>query len=137
MFITAQLAFCDVGRKEIRVAGAGHPPLLLAGDQGDVRETASGGPPIGILEASAFPEDVVVWKNSRLLMFTDGLIEARDPVGGLLGLEAAKGELAAAARGGLSGGETRDALSSLLVRFEKGTAPADDTAFIVMVTTHE
>jgi serine phosphatase RsbU (regulator of sigma subunit) len=70
-------------------------------------------------------------------MFTDGLIEARDTAGQFLGLEAAKGEIEAAARHDLSAEGTRDAFASLLGRFEKGTPPADDTAFIVMVTTHD
>jgi len=65
-------------------------------------------------------------------MFTDGLIEARNRAGELLGLEAVKSTLARAARNTESSEGTRQHLATLLQDFEQGTPPADDTAFIVI-----
>lgn len=132
MFITAQLTFLDCQRGEIRVASAGHPPLLLANAAGEVAEISAGGPPLGILSGAAFPEDCRPWPAGRALMFTDGLIEARNPQGELLGMEAVKNALAAGARCGESSEATQQRLACVLEEFEQSTAPADDTAFIVI-----
>ena len=132
MFITAQLAFLDSRSGELRVASAGHPPLLVADAQGRIKEIPAGGPPLGVIAGAVFPEDSFPSGGGRILMYTDGLFEARDPQGELLGLEAVKAELAESARTGESCDATRDRLSRLLSEFEHGTAPADDTAFIVV-----
>lgn len=132
MFITVQLAFLDGRSNELRVAGAGHPPLLLATPQGEVLEIPAGGPPLGILVDAAFTEHRCAWHGGQALMFTDGLIEARNRAGELLGLEAVKSTLARAARNTESSEGTRQHLATLLQDFEQGTPPADDTAFIVI-----
>ncbi len=135
MFITAQLAFWDGPRGELRVAGAGHPPLLAAGADGHVREIASGGPPLGIHAAAEFPGESVACPDGHALMFTDGLIEARNARSELLGLDAVKAVLAAAARNRDSGESAKQRLIDLLRGFELETAPADDTAFLVLSRT--
>ncbi len=133
MFITAQIAFLDSGRGEIRVANAGHPPMLFASPSGRVTEITAGGPPLGILAAATFDETTQACTGARALLFTDGLIEARDPEGGLLGLDPIKSQLAVAARSGETCEATHSRLVGLLHAFEKGSPPADDTAFIVIV----
>ncbi len=135
MFITAQLAFLDCRRGEIRVAAAGHPPLLLANTAGEVAEVAVGGPPLGILRAASFPEDCRPWPAGCALMFTDGLIEARNAQDELLGLEAVKEALAVAARDGESSAATQQRLARVLDDFVQGAAPVDDTAFLVIAKT--
>lgn len=132
MFITAQIAFLDCERGEIRVASAGHPPLLLARSTGEVTEVSAGGPPLGIIAGATFPEESHAWAGDCVLMFTDGLIEARNLQGELLGLAAVKSALASAACSGESGEVTQQRLASLLRDFESGSPPADDTAFIVI-----
>ena len=132
MFITVQLAFLDCPRGVLRVSSAGHPPLLTAGPSGEVSEVSAGGPPLGIVAGAAFPEAHHPCHGGRALMFTDGLTEARNPAGALLGLEAVKAALAA----GAVRGESSDAIKQRFIRlqqeFEQGTPPADDTAFIVI-----
>lgn len=65
-------------------------------------------------------------------MFTDGLTEARNRAGELLGLQAVKSALSNAARLGEGCDATRQRLAALLQDFEQETSPADDTAFIVI-----
>ncbi|MEI6389634.1 MAG: SpoIIE family protein phosphatase [Verrucomicrobiota bacterium] len=132
MFITAQLAFLDCRRGEIRVAGAGHPPFLSANSAGEVTEICSGGPPLGIVPGATFPEACHALSGSRFLMFTDGLFEARNPNGDLLGLEAVKSSLASAGRAGESSEVIERRFASLLRDFEQGSPMSDDTAFIVI-----
>ena len=132
MFITAQLAFLDCHRREIRIAGAGHPPFLSVNSAGDVREIRSGGPPLGIQAHAAFPEETHALSGSRFLMFTDGLYEARNSNGDLLGLDAVKARLASAGSAAESGDLIQRRFARLLVDFEQGAPTADDTAFIVI-----
>ena len=132
MFITAQMAFLDCEHGEIRVASAGHPPMLIAGSTGVVTEINAGGPPLGILADTSYSEAREPYAGGRGLMFTDGLMEARNPSGDLLGLAAIKAELASAMRLGESSETTKRRLVSLLQTFEQGAPPADDTAFIVI-----
>ena len=132
MFITAQIAFLDCQRGEIRVASAGHPPMLVASPTGEMKEISAGGPPLGIIAGAEFPEEAHLLGGGRALMFTDGLIEARNPKGELLGLDAVKNALAGSASSGESGEAARQRLARLLQEFEQGTPAADDTAFIVI-----
>jgi len=132
MFITAQIAYLDCERGEFRVASAGHPPMLLASPTGEVRELSADGPPLGIVAGAAYLDAVQAFSQGRALMFTDGLIEARNPRGELLGLEAVKSALANPTGGNESGEATRQALGRLLEEHEGGTAASDDIAFILI-----
>jgi serine phosphatase RsbU (regulator of sigma subunit)/anti-sigma regulatory factor (Ser/Thr protein kinase) len=132
MFITAQLAYIDVARAEIRVSGAGHPPMLLANAQGEVLEVRAGGPPLGILEDSEPSEETRSYQGGRALLFTDGLIEARNRDGELLGLEPIKVLLRNAALSGEPIDITRRKIVELLGEFENAGEPADDTALLVL-----
>jgi len=132
MFITAQLAYLDYQRDEIRVAGAGHPPFLSVNAAGKVRELRSGGPPLGIVPGAEFPEETHPLDGNRCLMFTDGLFEARNLNGELLGLDAVKCNLSSAGSAGEPCDVIQSRFASLLHDFEQGAPTADDTAFIVM-----
>ena len=132
MFITAQLAFLDGAGARLRVAGAGHPPMLVADREGGVAEIASGGPPLGIMADATFPEHDCAWRGGHALMFTDGLTEARNRDGHLLGIDPVKAALSEASRRGESCEDTRQRLETLLEDFEREKSPADDTAFIVL-----
>jgi serine phosphatase RsbU (regulator of sigma subunit) len=132
MFITAQLAIFDCQGGEIRVASAGHPPLLLASPTGEVTEISAGGPPLGVGSGDSFPECSHPWQAGCALMFTDGLIEACNAQGELLGVETIKNALAAGARAGESSAAIQLSLVRVLEEFERQQAPADDTAFLVI-----
>ncbi len=132
MFITAQIAFLDCKQGEIRVASAGHPPMLIASSTGEVTELSAGGPPLGIHWDATFSDERHGYLDCRALMFTDGLIEARNLKGELLGLEAVEVELSSAASRRDSSEATKHRLVNLLQAFEQGTAVADDTAFIII-----
>lgn len=132
MFVTAQLVYFDRASGEIRVAGAGHPPLLLADSSGAVAEVSSSGPPLGIVDSAVFAQERRPFAGGLALMFTDGLIDALNFQGKLLGLEAVKAALSAAAMEGVSGEGAKQQLVGLLQGFEQGAPAADDTAFIVV-----
>ena len=85
-FVTAVFAeFRDDGT--IAVANCGHhPPLLLDADGTRVLDTGEPTPPLGLMPD---PELVVhPWRpGGRVLLYTDGLVEARDEAGEFFGLD--------------------------------------------------
>jgi hypothetical protein len=77
-FATACYAVLDPAEGTMRLANAGHLPLLLRSVTGDVRQVlAPPGAPLG-LEVGGFQEIVEqVRADETLLLFTDGLVESR------------------------------------------------------------
>jgi hypothetical protein len=65
-------------------ASAGHPPALLCTGDGRVTELHAPGPPLGLRDLSDGGRSTVVLPpGSRLLLYTDGLIEwSRDVAAG-------------------------------------------------------
>lgn len=75
------------GPGELRVLGAGHPPpqLVSAGGTGHLLELPAGLPFGLALSRADFTAVTVPWRpGDRLLMYTDGLSEARDEAGQFL-----------------------------------------------------
>lgn len=132
MFVTAQLAYFDRTRGEVRVSSAGHPPLLLASPDGRIVEASAGGPPLGITRSQSYPAGTFPWPDGHALMFTDGLTEARNPKGELLGQQPVLELLSRSAQTGASAESARQFILSYLHAFEQGTPVADDVAFIVI-----
>jgi PAS domain S-box-containing protein len=60
----------------ITISSAGHPPALIAGPQGTVREAPAAGPLLGAFDDARWPqEDVDVSTGELVLLYTDGVIE--------------------------------------------------------------
>ncbi|MEZ0340480.1 PP2C family protein-serine/threonine phosphatase [Mycobacterium sp. pV006] len=68
---------------EVRLAAGGHPPALLLRADGEVTEVDTrGGQAVGITAAASFVEaHLVLRPGDTLLLYTDGLTEARTGVG--------------------------------------------------------
>jgi serine phosphatase RsbU (regulator of sigma subunit) len=80
-FATAFVAQYEAGM--VRYANAGHPPALIVGEQ-DERPLPPTGPLLGVTRYSDFEHaEVLLAAGQRLVTFTDGLIEAYGPAGGL------------------------------------------------------
>ncbi len=77
-FLTAALAFLDPAARRVTVATAGHPPPLVLRAGGDVERPPSRGHLLGVLDGVAFREaEVELGRGDAVVMFTDGLTEAR------------------------------------------------------------
>lgn len=86
MFLTAVVVEVNPALRRCRYANAGHPPLLLATPEG-VTELSPTGPLLGPLSRGWATEEVELDRGSVLVVYTDGLIEARDAPGREFGSE--------------------------------------------------
>jgi sigma-B regulation protein RsbU (phosphoserine phosphatase) len=85
MFATAFYAVVDLSAGTLRYACAGHPGAVATGP-GGVRQLAATrkekGPGLGLLEKADYPSGTVSLSEvNRLLLFTDGILEAENDEG--------------------------------------------------------
>jgi sigma-B regulation protein RsbU (phosphoserine phosphatase) len=126
-FCTVLLAFATRTGKgfRVRLACAGHPAPLLIDATGRISEIAIEGPPAGWFEDATFGEtEVELEPGASLVMYTDGLIEARRQ-GQLVGIDAVRRALEGAAG---SSEETIGALRELITAPE--VTVGDDVAVL-------
>jgi len=75
-FVTAAYVYLDAERGELCYAAAGHPPMLLLRD-GQVCSIEENGLVLGVLSSAAYTwTKRTLRKGDRLLLYTDGIIEA-------------------------------------------------------------
>lgn len=134
MIITAQLAYVNFESRELRVAGAGHPPLIIAGRDGYSEEVLSSGPPLGIDEALAFDEEKrTLPEGARLLLYTDGVTEATDAHGSQLGTTPLRRILAASASENHSLEQTVAHFAQLRGATNGSKTAADDQTLLLLL----
>jgi sigma-B regulation protein RsbU (phosphoserine phosphatase) len=84
LFVTALYCTLDSGSGQLRFARAGHPnPLQLHSDNSKIEvlngQPDQGGPALGLLPGARYNTTAVsLSPGDRILLFTDGLIEAED-----------------------------------------------------------
>jgi phosphoserine phosphatase RsbU/P len=70
------------------IANAGHCPPLIARRDGSVERIASTGPVIGMLRSASWQSHMTrLDRDETLLVYSDGLLEAKSPSGEELGIE--------------------------------------------------
>lgn len=128
-FVTACYAVLDPRTGELAYTLAGHPPPFVLRPRGvDPPRT---GPPLGVDPAAAYGRDAVrLDHGDTLVLFTDGITEARDAAGRLYGEERLRECVARAA--GASPERIRDAVLEDLRRFTGGAPTADDVTLVVV-----
>ena len=82
-FVTAAYVFVDLEKFVLRYAGAGHPPLLFAprtnenGRDSESREVEANGLMLGLFPEAAYSfVEIPLDAGDRVLLFTDGILEA-------------------------------------------------------------
>ncbi len=99
---------------ELVVTAAGHPPALIIGADGSIAELGADGPPVGWYEDAAFAETPAhLGRGDALLLFTDGVTDARTAAG-LLGHEGLVRRLGPGAATVTSAQDLVDALAEVL-----------------------
>jgi serine phosphatase RsbU (regulator of sigma subunit)/anti-sigma regulatory factor (Ser/Thr protein kinase) len=89
MFITAQAVFLEAGSSRVVYANAGHCPILVLPANGDLPRTLDeGGTPLGVSHTEQYSaHETRLARGERLLLLTDGIIEAERADGSRLGLD--------------------------------------------------
>jgi anti-sigma regulatory factor (Ser/Thr protein kinase) len=133
MFVTISVGMVDAREGCIRVANAGHCPVIVRDPSGSYTEIGPESPPVGIEKNPTFIEhEIPLRKGMRLLAYTDGLI---DPHNQRPGFET-QPDVAQWLAGPLPGkGDLAHIKSALLGRLGHGTHPntlADDQTFLLI-----
>ncbi len=132
--IAGQYATLVCGRTsktgEIEIGSAGHPPALLVSQNG-VKQIGSTGLPLGMFSTSRYTvHRIRMEPGDSLLLFTDGISEARNLSGNEYGI----GGLSLAA-GGRHGSPSKELVSACLKDIERysfGTRQADDQTLMAV-----
>jgi sigma-B regulation protein RsbU (phosphoserine phosphatase) len=84
-FLTGVILVLNAQTGVVRYASAGHPPLLFADVRG-VTELGPTGPLVGPIAGTWTTEEVVLTRGGALVVFSDGMVEARDEAGSPFGV---------------------------------------------------
>jgi CHASE2 domain-containing sensor protein len=132
-FVTCLYLIVDTSAKKVSAASAGHTPLLLFGGKtGAVTQVEAGaGLPLGVDEG-AFYENAVFGfgEGDKIVIFTDGLTEARNARREEFGIEKVKEVVAAHAR--QKSKSVVEAMIETLNRFTLYCPQHDDITLIVL-----
>jgi serine phosphatase RsbU (regulator of sigma subunit) len=86
-YITAAYVFIDVGRRCLRYSVAGHPPpLMWRAAAGRIEKLSDGSIVLGVIENAVYGSTEVPFApGDRLILLTDGLLEAQNRAGDWFG----------------------------------------------------
>ncbi len=129
-FITLFVGILDIGSGRIRYVNAGHNPPLLIGGADAEQWLTEGGMPVGMLAGAVYVEgEVLVEPGGLLVVYSDGVTEARDRAGEFYGEERLTREILATRTGGAAG--ALDLILASVDHFAEGTEQADDLSLAV------
>jgi sigma-B regulation protein RsbU (phosphoserine phosphatase) len=117
-------------RPTLRLAIGGHPPPLLLRADGTVETVGAPGTLLGATPSPVFhDQEVALDAGDALLLYTDGVTEARTP-DGRFGLERLKAVLGGCA--GLGAAQLADRVERAVGELGDPTAAGDDVALLVL-----
>ncbi len=134
MFITTAVALVDTRARTLRVASAGHCPVLLGAPGRPVRPIASQGLPLGIVpDASYAQETAVLQPGAGVLLYTDGLTERRSRYGDFFGQTRLQSWLEHSIGSGASAAQLKESLLAEFYTFNGGAPSVDDETFLLLL----
>lgn len=131
LFATGFLGELDLGTGRLRYLNAGHPaPLLLR--RGKVVKQLDEGRRIlfGLGTGEAVLAEEWLEPDDLVVLYTDGVTEARDPDGGFFGLDRLTGILERSAAAGLTAPETLRRATQAVLEHQHGTLQDDATLLV-------
>jgi PAS domain S-box-containing protein len=130
-FFTLIYGVLDLRDGRFRYVTAGHPPPLRAHAGGTETCPVATGLPIGVLEEFAYEEtEVRLEAGDRLLLYTDGAVEAADPTDDFFGSDRLRDRLAAHRQD-----DPDTALAAILAEVDRwtGTEGLDDDVTLLSI----
>lgn len=133
-YITLLCALLDREAGTLTLANAGHLPLLHFRNGGDGRceEVGDGAPPLGTFLRVRYGQvERPIAPGDLLVLYTDGLSEARNAQGLEYGMDRVQQVVARVAKAGLPAREIRDAVLNDFARFRGDSEQVDDITLVV------
>jgi len=131
-FVTFCYLVVDRSRQLLTFANAGHNPPLLVSTDGHVEQLSTGGMVLGVMPDTSYEQrEVPVHAGDRLILYTDGIIEAEDADGRDYGEE--RLARVAAANRGLNPQDLLDAIFRDVSGFAGGRFQDDATLIVVAI----
>ena len=132
ILMTFFFGMLDPRSQTLRFASAGHlDPYVYRVATGRLEALSSWGFPLGVRRREPFREHMVSFQSGdRLVLYSDGLIEAVDDDGEPFGFD--RFEQTIIASGRLSADEMKKALLSAVRKFTRNRPPEDDQTLVVV-----
>jgi sigma-B regulation protein RsbU (phosphoserine phosphatase) len=131
VFATAVLFRFAPGGERVAFSNAGHNPPVLVRRDGRVERLDRGGSALGLFPGMKYEEDERAFDpGDVLVVYTDGLVEARDPSRGLFGIERLI-EVAVRARSD-DAARIRERILQVMAEHCAGVPPGDDVTLVVV-----
>ena len=131
MFVTAFLTVYEEQTGRFHYTNAGHnPPLLYRSGTETIAPLRGGSLGLGILPGTRYHDSVEsLWSGDMLVLYTDGLTEARSGAGEMFGLDRLKKTVLECCRMGAR--EAVDAIVDRVVRWRLAAEFVDDITLVV------
>lgn len=131
LFVSMFYLRLDEQQLQLSYACAGHNPLLLIRANGSVAELDADGMIIGVVPSCDFEEKTIsLAVGDRLVLYTDGIIEAENHAGDMFGLKRLADAFARATKAESSA--ALDQALAALETFSAGVPLKDDLALVVV-----
>jgi hypothetical protein len=132
IMMTFFFGLLDPATHTLRFSSAGHlDPYVFRGSTGRIEPLSSWGFPLGVRRREAFREHEVEFSiGDRLILYSDGLIEAVDDLGEPFGFDRFERTVAEHGRG--SADEIKKALLAAVRKFTHNRPPEDDQTLVVV-----
>ena len=133
-FVTMIGMMVDTKTGELELINAGHPPIMIANPQGQIRELQSGqNMPMGCLETDLIVEIDKLDRGDIMALYTDGLSELHDETGKLLGTDRLSDFLSSATTQAGSGTvkDVGKKFRSMLDAFQGNAMAQDDRTYMI------
>lgn len=135
-YATMFFAEYDTADRSLRYVNAGHnPPIVIHPGEDAIVQLAAGGPPVGLFEDAVYDAGTVTLPEAgTALIYTDGVVEAENPLGEEFGLERLI-ELGRSARGTPDG--LLASVMDTLQRWSGAREQGDDITLIALAASSE
>jgi serine phosphatase RsbU (regulator of sigma subunit) len=131
-FVTAVVAELDITTGQYRWINAGHPAALLLRNGQVVKELDEGiNPPLGLHDEVPTIMEERLEPGDRIVLYTDGVTEARDGMRNLFGVDRLVDFVTRAAADELPAPETLRRLNRAILEHQEGNLQDDATTLLV------